>query len=221
MQHSAADIAARFAQSLAHASRFDEPFVHFFAAEILPPAVVGVLADLQIAPPDLEALSGKREYHNGARVFFNDATARLFPIFDPVAIALQSATAIDAIEALCATNLGGTFLRIEYAVDSDGFWLEPHTDLGVKKFTCLISLAKDENESHLGTDIYRPDKRLYRRIPFLRNAGLIFIPSPQTWHGFAPRPIARHRRSLILNYVASEWRDRDQLAFPDTPIRCP
>jgi hypothetical protein len=218
MEISAAHIAAHFAGSLARASRFDEPFVHFFAEEILPPAAIDELADLPIAPPNLDGLSGRREYHNGARVFFNDATAQLFPIFGPVAIALQSAAAIDAIEALCATKLGGTFLRIEYAVDSGGFWLEPHTDLGVKKFTCLISLAEDANESHLGTDIYRPDKSLYRRIPFLRDAGLIFIPSPQTWHGFAPRPIANQRRSLILNYVASEWRDRDQLAFPDTPV---
>ena len=213
-----ADIAAHFAGSLARAKSFDEPFAHFFAEDLLPQTVVDDLASLPIAPPDLTGLSGKREYHNATRVFFNEATARLFSVVGPVATALQSASVIAAIEALCATKLGGTFLRIEYAVDCDGFWLEPHTDLGVKKFTCLISLAKNANESHLGTDIYRPDKSLYRRIPFLRNAGLIFIPSPDTWHGFAPRPIARHRRSLILNYVAAEWRDRDQLAFPDTPV---
>lgn len=218
MQISAADIAAHFAGRLARANRFDEPFAHFFAEELLPSPVADELANLPIKPPDLDGLSGKREYHNAARCFFNEATARLFPVFGPVATALQSALALAAIEALCAAKLGGTFQRIEYAVDGDGFWLEPHTDLGVKKFTCLISLAKDASESHLGTDIYRSDKSLYRRYPFHRNAGLIFVPAPDTWHGFAPRPIARHRRSLILNYVTAEWRDRDQLAFPDSPI---
>ena len=47
-----------------------------------------------------------------------------------------------------------TFLRLEYAQDIDGFWLQPHTDLGVKKFTCLIYLSEGPGHEKLGTDIY-------------------------------------------------------------------
>jgi hypothetical protein len=44
------------------------------------------------------------------------------------------------------------------------------------------------------------------------------VPGADTWHGFRRRPIAGIRRSLIVNYVKSEWRSRHELAFPDRPI---
>ena len=39
-----------------------------------------------------------------------------------------------------------------------------------------------------------------------------------TWHGFLPRQIDGVRRSLIVNYVTSEWRNRHELAYPDKPV---
>jgi hypothetical protein len=33
--------------------------------------------------------------------------------------------------------------RVEYAQDVDGFWLEPHTGLGVKTFTTLLYLSTE------------------------------------------------------------------------------
>ncbi len=123
-----------------------------------------------------------------------------------------------AISRLCGAPIDGSYLRLEYAIDTDGFWLAPHTDIGVKKFTCLISLADDESQSSLGTDIYNLDNRLYKRAPFHRNGALMFVPSHESWHGFAPRPIQGRRKSIILNYVGPEWRAREQLAFPDAPI---
>ena len=44
-------------------------------------------------------------------------------------------------------------MRLEYAQDTDGFWLEPHTDLGVKLFTMLIYLPDSGEQNDLGTDI--------------------------------------------------------------------
>ena len=49
-------------------------------------------------------------------------------------------------------------------------------------------------------------------------AALAFVPSDNTWHGFAPREIKQVRKSLIINYVTPEWRAREQLASPDTPV---
>ena len=60
--------------------------------------------------------------------------------------------------ALLADTFGGplddTFVRIEYAQDTDGFWLKPHTDIGVKMFTMLIYMSDDPRHADLGTDIY-------------------------------------------------------------------
>jgi len=47
---------------------------------------------------------------------------------------------------------------------------------------------------------------------------VIFVPGPNTWHGFERRPIEGVRRLMEINYVRPSWRDRDQLAFPDRPI---
>jgi len=35
----------------------------------------------------------------------------------------------------------------------------PHTDLGVKLFTMLLYMSKDQNHAGLGTDIYDPEKK--------------------------------------------------------------
>ncbi len=116
------------------------------------------------------------------------------------------------------TNLDGTYLRVEIAQDTDGFWLEPHSDLGVKLFTMLLYTSKDPSHADLGTDIYDGEKRHFGRSPFESNAALVFVPSDITFHGFERRKINGVRTSVIINYVSNEWRAREQLAFPNQPI---
>ena len=107
-----------------------------------------------------------------------------------------------------------TFVRIEYAQDTDGFWLKPHTDIGVKMFTMLIYMSDDPRHADLGTDIYADENTHVGRSPFEPNSAMIFVPSKNTWHGFEKRPIHGVRRSIIVNYVTNDWRAREQLAFP-------
>jgi hypothetical protein len=47
---------------------------------------------------------------------------------------------------------------------------------------------------------------------------MVFVPSDITYHGFEARKIEGVRKSVIINYVTNEWRAREQLAFPDSPI---
>ena len=118
------------------------------------------------------------------------------------------------------TDLSGTYVRLEYAQDIDGFWLQPHTDLGVKRFTMLIYLNRaGAAQADLGTDIFADAETWSKSPPFEDNTALIFVPGDNTWHGLRQRPIAGVRRSVIMNYVTSDWRAREQLAFPDTPIQ--
>ena len=111
-----------------------------------------------------------------------------------------------------------TYVRVEYAQDIDGFWLKPHTDIGVKMFTMLIYMSDDPRHADLGTDIYADENTHVGRSPFEPNAAMIFVPSKNTWHGFEKRPIHGVRRSIIVNYVTNDWRAREQLAFPQTPV---
>ena len=173
---------------------------------------------LPFAAPALDGESGSREIHNNTRRYVDAEAIANHEVCASVAEAFQSDATVALIERLTGAQLDGTYLRLEYAQDVDGFWLRPHTDLGVKKFTLLYYLGPAGVED-LGTDIYENADTWSHRAPFIPGQALVFVPSNNTWHGFEPRHIPGVRKSLILNYVTDEWRAREQLAFPDRPVR--
>jgi hypothetical protein len=204
--------------AFAGATRDDRPFRHWRLADVLPVAVINALRALPFPAPDLRGLSGKRELHNNQRSYF-DVTANLsFDACAAVADAFQSTRVCLAIQGATGADLSNTYVRLEYAQDVDGFWLEPHTDLGVKRFTMLLYLPESTSQIDLGTDLYSAPGTWAKRSPFTDNTALVFVPGPDTWHGLAPRPIAGVRRSIIMNYVTADWLAREQLAYPDRPV---
>jgi hypothetical protein len=215
---SADDIVRSFIKSIDSGKRSDQPYLHWLINNCLPPDTVDNVIALPFEAPSLDGISGKRELHNNTRKYFDIENRKSFPVCEAVAQAFQNKRITSHIEKTFGTNLKGTYLRIEFAQDIDGFWLEPHTDLGVKSFTLLLYLSKDPSHNDLGTDIYDGDKRHVGRSPFASNAAMIFVPSNNTYHGFEKRPIKGVRTSLIINYVTNEWRAREQLSFPEAPI---
>ena len=211
-------IAAHFADCLEQAVRDDDPYTHWLLDGALPEAVLRGIDALPFQPPPVGDTLGRRETHNSTRLFFGAGEQAAFPVCAALAGALQGAGAVRAIERVCGVALGGLSLRIEYCLDTDGFWLEPHTDIGAKKFTMLIYVSDDPGSEDWGTDICAPDGTVLATTPYERNGGLIFIPGSDTWHGFHRRRIAGVRRSLIVNYVGAEWRARHELAFPEAAI---
>ena len=163
-------------------------------------------------------MSGKRELHNNTRKYFDVENREAIPGLRGGGASLPGQARHQPIEKMFGTDLKGTYLRMEFAQDIDGFWLEPHTDLGVKVFTMLLYLSKDPSHKDLGTDIYDANKQRVGRSPFAPNAAMVFVPADNTFHGFEKRPIKGVRTSLIINYVTDEWRAREQLSFPDAPI---
>ena len=90
----------------------------------------------------LGGVSGKREVHNATRRYFDVENRAKFPVVAAISEAMQDTRVTKAVESTFGTRLDGTYLRIEYAQDTNGFWLEPHSDLGVKLFTyCSTSRA--------------------------------------------------------------------------------
>lgn len=217
---SPAEIATHVSAGLNVAARFAAPFPHFYADDLFPEPVVAALTALELPPPRGSG-SGRRDDIAG-RIFFGAAEMARFPVMRAVAEALQMPCVARRIAALTGAPIAGARLRLEYAIDRTGFWLAPHTDIGAKKFTGLIGLATDATQADLGTDLYAsretPAAKPTKRAPFRRNGALMFVPSSESWHGFAPRGIKGTRRSLILNYVGPEWRAKEQLAFPDRPV---
>lgn len=205
--------------SFAKAERHETPYRHWLVKSCLPEATLDELNSLPFPAPTLGGISGKREVHNATRKYFDVENRARYPSIAAVSAALQDSRVTGAIETTFGTRLAGTYLRIEYAQDTNGFWLEPHSDLGVKLFTFLLYASRDASHADLGTDIYDADKRRVARSPFEANGAMIFVPSKITMHGFEPRRIEGVRRSIIVNYVTNEWRAREQLAFPDQPIQ--
>jgi len=208
---------ASFAHSLRAAVADDVPYRHWVLQDVLPAHVAKALDDLPFTAPPLDGLSGSREIHNNTRRYIDAGNIAEHAVCRSVAEAFQHAETVAVVEEVTGARLDGCCLRIEYAQDTDGFWLQPHTDLGVKKFTLLYYLGPD-GHPELGTDIYADAATHSHRAPFEVGAALAFVPSDRTWHGFEPRPIPVVRKSLIVNYVTEDWRAREQLAYPDRPV---
>lgn len=199
-------------------SRSDWPYRTWSLREVLPAELGALVGALPFTPPPIGDTLGKRETHNASRLFVSPANRRRYGACAALAEAFQDEATTALLEDMCEVDLGGSFLRIECCLDTDGFWLEPHTDIGAKLFTMLIYLSADPAAEDWGTDIMDASGAVLRRASGAFNTGLIFVPAAYTWHGFARRRISGVRRSLIVNYVKPEWRARHELAFPETAV---
>ena len=211
-------VTAALLSSIAASEKHARPYPHWFMSHCLPADIADEITDLPFPAPALGGVSGKRELHNATRTYFDVDNRAKFPTVKAFAEAFQGRAVTDTIASHFGTSLAGTYLRLEYAQDTNGFWLEPHTDLGVKVFTMLLYLSKDPSHGNLGTDVYDAEKKHVGRSPFVPNAAMVFVPSTDTFHGFEPREIGGVRKSIIINYVTNDWRAREQLSYPDSPI---
>lgn len=204
--------------SFSGAECIETPYQHWLLKDCLPRAAVEQVLALPFPTPDLGGVSGKRELHNATRKYFDAQNRNRFAVCDGLCQTFQDKRVTDEISGHFGARLGGTYLRVELAQATDGFWLESHSDLGVKTFTMLLYLSKISQHVTLGTDIYDAGKQHVGRSPFASNAAMVFVPSTITYHGFEPRRIDGVRKSMIINYVTREWRAREQFAFPNAPV---
>ena len=201
-----------FLDCLDKAQAETEPYRHWLLSDVLTEDTCAGVLELAIEPPEIAEYGGTRESNNDTRSYFNPAACARLAACREVVGTFKDARSIAKIEETCDIDLSQGQLRIEYTQDSDGFWLEPHRDISVKLFTMLIYLSKEPELADAGTDVFDQDLNYVKTAPFKPNHGLIFIPGSDTWHGFLKRPIHGVRRSLIVNYVSHDWRERWQLA---------
>jgi hypothetical protein len=190
-----------FCTSVRTADSFQKPYKHLLLKNCFSDEVLTALDALDFPATQTEGLSGKREYHNDQRHYFSVANRAKEPAIETLAQVFRSQTVLKQLHDATGAVLDGTYVRIEYAQDSDGFWLEPHTDLGVKTITIIISIR--DGQEHLGTDIYEAPDKLAHSCDFSKGAGLIFVPGENTWHGFEPRKINGIRKSIIMRAISS------------------
>jgi hypothetical protein len=205
-------------RALVGATRRKAPYRHWLLRDVLPADLCAGVTALPFEPPEVLDTKGKRDTNNASRIFVSEPDRWDFPACEALAEAFQDEATTDLLGDLCGIDLAGSYLRIECTLDTDGFWLESHTDIGAKLFTMLVYLSDHPDAEDWGTDIMDAEGNVLDRAPGTFNAGLIFIPGSDTWHGFARRPIRGVRRSVIINYVKPEWRARYELAYPSAPV---
>ena len=183
---------------------------------VFPESLCTAILVLPIVPPMLGGTDGTRNSYNAKRTFITPDLRQKFPVCEKLAEALQCHDVARQFEETCDIEADGTFLRAEYMQDTDGMWLEPHRDIPEKVFSMVIYLCTGPEAKDWGTDIYDGQKWVGRSSAEF-NSATIFKAGPHTWHGFEKRPINGVRRLMEINYVRN-WKDREQLAFPDRPI---
>lgn len=213
----AAAARSAFFACMDHARHVSQPFDYWLLHDVLPPSMIDALVKLPFPKMENPVFDGRRESNNASRVYFSPDNQKKHPVCRDLVDLFGSASTIRMLERHTKADLSKGQLRIEYCQDTDGFWLEPHLDLGVKLFTMLVYLSDDPQLFDAGTDIYdaSPEHKLVATAPYEYNTGLIFIPSHDSWHGFSKRTIHGLRKSLIINYVSPEWRSRAELAYPE------
>lgn len=200
--------------ALEQANVQEEPYQHFLVSDLFDSQLVDDVLEIPFVPLELNYEKGSREEFNNVRRYINPEVIETFPAAERLAEIFLSPEIIGKIEEMGNVILKDSLLRIEYAIDTDKFWLKPHSDLGVKLVTILIYLSKDADAQGWGTDIFYDEERYHSTVPYESNSALMFIPADDTWHGFNPRTIAGVRKTLIINYVTPEWRNRHELVHP-------
>ena len=214
----AAEVARHFIQAVRQARRDESPYLHWNLTDVFPQDICTGILTLPIAPALLGKTDGTRGSYNSQRTFLTPLLCAKFPTCAALANALQRPDVARTMAETCDIEPAGSFLRMEYIQDLDGAWLEPHRDIPEKLYSMVIYLFTGPDAKDWGTDIYDGDCRWVGRSSTEFDSGVIFVPGPDTWHGFEPRPIVGVRRLMEINYVRPSWRDRDQLTFPDRPI---
>ncbi len=195
-----------------------DPYPHFLMKDVLPAGYCEAITALPFHAPTREEANfdGRRNTNNNLRTYFNPEKQAEYDVINEVVEGFEHPIVRKVIEAITGADLSDGHLRIEYCQDGPGFWLEPHTDISVTKMSMVVSLLDDPALAQCGTDIHRgpPDNEYVGSAPYGINNGMIFIPSDNTWHGVGHHPVpeGKLRKSLIINYVTSDWREKWELA---------
>lgn len=212
-------IARRFRRALLDSERSEVPYRHWNLVDVLPEELCLHIIGLPIAPLVIDDCKGVRDVDNSLRTFVTPSTQKAFEPFARLAQALQQPEVAALCAATCGFDAEGSFLRMEYIQDVDGAWLKPHHDVPEKLLSMVIYLCTGPDAADWGTDIYDNDRKWFARTSADFNTAAIFMPGENTWHGFEKRRIVGIRRLFEINYVHPSWRDKDQVCFPENPIR--
>ena len=193
-------------------ARYDKtPFPHYLVHNILTETVCQELLHTTSAHESTCIYDGTRAGDSGGfeknntRFFLTSDVLKQYSFLEKIIIAMQSSEVVAKIASILSIDLSNCYLRVEYIVDKDGFYLVPHQDIIEKRVTLFIYLG--DSPEHCGTDLYDSNQEWCKTIPFKHNTGYMFAPGENTWHGFEKKEMVSVRQALLLNYVTfkTDW----------------
>ena len=150
---------------------------------------------------------GRRACTNEVRTFANrEATPELAAYFSDwdTDHARQFFTDVSGVD--CSAGR----LRVELCQDGPGFYLDRHIDIPEKLITLQVYLGGGSDS--WGTSLYDNDTgKLVHTNLFKHNTGWLTWAHGNVLHGVEKNMVDDTRRSVIINYVAGDWKDLDQL----------
>jgi len=199
------------------ASEESSPWPWYGLSDVLDEEQVAEIRAMQFS--ERERLhGGKRSDNTSVRRFVNeDGPSGLIRLVEE----LRSKEVQEAIHKKIYKydgNYSGLYVRMEVLNDKDGFWLEPHCDIGEKLISCLVYVNETDEDENIGTDLYSNSGSTYsllepvRTVPFIHNTGYMFSQfdgNGNKVHGLSKgKKIKVERRGLQINYVTFEtpWR---------------
>lgn len=190
---------------------YDSPFPHYISEGGSINEEAAEEFRVMATPSHLRKSSGSRDDY-ASRYFLNEDDYKKYPSgIKNLLDTLNSTEFFESVESLFGVSLKGGNLRAELVCDVNGFFQVPHTDVGDKRITWITYLGSVEDNGEVGTDIFESESNRVKSVPWGFNNGLIFVPGPTTWHGFAKgKKIRGLRKALIINFV-DNWQDVDEL----------
>jgi hypothetical protein len=187
------------------------PFLHYISVgKSLPIDLANEIKSLS-SPANLVSKSGSRADYDQRLFLTKKNSSKYSDLLNDYLEYLNSDDFMNYSKNHFNLDLSNARLRAEVVSDIDGFFQVPHTDVGEKRITWLTYLGTIEENGDVGTDIYNKDLEIVSSAPWGFNNGLIFVPGPDTFHGFSKnKKIKGDRVVLIINYVDS-WRDTHEL----------
>ena len=211
-------IAAHFIGVLQRSRRLETPYRRWALTDVFPEALCTAILVLPIAPPMLGATDGTRNTYNARRTFFTPELRAQFP---GVRKALSERCSGPTSRASSARRWSST------PTEPSAHRIHP----GHRRRLARAASRRPREDLLDGRlSLHRPARQGlgHRHLRRRQEVGRPLVapsstpprssrPGTNTWHGFDKRPIIGVRRLMEINYVR-DWRDREQLAFPDTPV---
>lgn len=189
-------------------TEYKEPWTHYVFENFFSDDDYKHLLKISTLHSDYTKITGFRDVI-GNRVFLSNQYVNDNPQLKPLVEYLNDKERWKKY----GVELDGSLLRVELIDDRYPFFHDTHYDTPEKKLTIIVNISK-EDEKNLATDIYVDKDTHYKKLEWVDNSAVLFIPTLDRYHAFDKIEYKGIRRIMIITFVDSKvWRNKKQCYY--------